>query len=216
MRPAVEPAPQSHAQEAGSEPKPLDWVSVAALISGLLGVIFLALIFGANGLRRTGDGQRRGRRLAITGMALVPVWLLVAGATYLHNAGSTGKNGEQRGTALQLMVGDCLDAPAPGYMANVTDLTIQWRDCSKPHEAEVIWAGRVTSQTFEQFSVDVQSACDQQVADFFTSLGVNKPAGALAIPQYPGPLFWQYEGWVKCVMVSPEPHAGTAHEFYGR
>ena len=63
----------------------LDWASVVALVTGILGFVvpgswLLAIIFGAIGMKRTKDGSLRGRGMAVAGFVLglvVPLVVLL-------------------------------------------------------------------------------------------------------------------------------------------
>ena len=61
---------------------PMDWASIVSLVCGVLGLVIgifplLAVVFGAIGMKRTKDGSRRGRGMAIAGFVLGLVWALL-------------------------------------------------------------------------------------------------------------------------------------------
>lgn len=78
------PAASSYpAQSYASAPVPsggTDGVSIAALVVGLLGGGFIAIILGALGIKRTADGSRSGAGLAWTGIVLGIVGTIAATA----------------------------------------------------------------------------------------------------------------------------------------
>ncbi|MDE0572648.1 hypothetical protein ON058_04375 [Demequina sp. B12] len=92
--PPAYPAPASYSSSSGSD---TDGVSIAALITGILGLAIVPLILGAVGLRRTAQGARKGTWMAVSGLVLgviatvVYTWLLAfALAATLDYAEATG------------------------------------------------------------------------------------------------------------------------------
>ncbi|WP_084078912.1 DUF4190 domain-containing protein [Demequina sp. NBRC 110057] len=53
-----------------SQQRGTDGVSIAALVTGLLSLAFVAIVLGAMGLRRTAQGARKGTWMAVTGLVL--------------------------------------------------------------------------------------------------------------------------------------------------
>ncbi|MFB9953653.1 DUF4190 domain-containing protein [Cellulomonas denverensis] len=66
-QPPYTPAP---GQPGYGPQTPTDGVSIASLVAGVLGTGVIALVLGIIGLRRTKDGQRKGRGFAIAGTIL--------------------------------------------------------------------------------------------------------------------------------------------------
>jgi hypothetical protein len=58
-------------------PPPQDGVSIAALVTGLLGMVLVSLVLSIVGLTRTAGGRRRGRGLAVAGLVLSVAWAVV-------------------------------------------------------------------------------------------------------------------------------------------
>lgn len=80
--PAYTPAAGAGAVYPGPAPtQGTDGVSVAALITGILGMGIIPIVLGILGLRRTGPGKQGGRGMAIAGLILgaigVIVWIVV-------------------------------------------------------------------------------------------------------------------------------------------
>lgn len=82
--PAVGPGPYGYPAAGGSShplpPQgraPLDAVSVVSLVTALLGLTLVGLVTGLVGLARTSGGHRRGRGLAVAGVAVSVVFGLV-------------------------------------------------------------------------------------------------------------------------------------------
>ena len=63
-------APANYYGTPAPAPTSTDGVSIAALVTGILGLSLIPLVLGAVGLRRTAGGIRKGRGMAITGVVL--------------------------------------------------------------------------------------------------------------------------------------------------
>ncbi|MFN3867274.1 MAG: DUF4190 domain-containing protein [Demequina sp.] len=77
------PPPSYGYADGGSAPEGpsgTDGPSIAALVTGFLGLGVVAVVLGAIGLRRTAGGQRKGTWLAVTGIVLGVVGTIVATA----------------------------------------------------------------------------------------------------------------------------------------
>lgn len=84
---------------------PTDGVSIAAMVTGLLGLGVVGVVLGAIGLRRTAGAQRKGTGMAWAGVILglvgTIIWSVgltwgVAGASSLWDAVETGTESEAR------------------------------------------------------------------------------------------------------------------------
>lgn len=158
-------------------PRPrIDGVSVAALVTGVLGLGPVALALGLAGLRRTRAGLRAGRGLAVAGVVLgavgTLVWLALVGlgvGTALASRPLPADVTSARDAhAVQLVTGNCLaELPPDGAVDRVRVVP-----CADEHAAQV-----VTSYEFdaaagwpgaEQAAERVAAACDltaQEQAD---------------------------------------------------
>jgi hypothetical protein len=129
--------------------KPIDGVSVAALITGILWLWPVALVCGLLGIRRTRNGApQQGRGLAIAGtilgvlgaVAMVLIAVLVTGIVVVaHTQAARNAVGVLRGERLRtadLDRGDCFKMPV-NLTFNVFS-TVAKQDCSTAHSAETI------------------------------------------------------------------------------
>jgi Septum formation/Domain of unknown function (DUF4190) len=123
---------------------PVDGFAVASLISGLLGLIPLAVIFGPVALSRIARTGARGRALAITGLALGGTWAVAAALAIAamiviprHTARPVALP-----QAFSLRTGDCINAAANG----VSGLHVL--ACGQPHDGEVYATYRLAGQRY--------------------------------------------------------------------
>jgi len=128
------------------ERQPVSKLAVAALISGLLALLPLALGFGIAALaviRRTG---RRGSKMAVAGIYAAWIWVLAAGAVvvlahFTHNFHSRVQIEYHPAAAYDLQPGDCLNGNPDGGSFSVIS-------CSATHEAEVYGRFSLTGRTY--------------------------------------------------------------------
>ncbi|MFI2105067.1 septum formation family protein [Isoptericola sp. NPDC019693] len=144
------PAPgtpyDAHAPYGYAPPRRTDGVSVAALVTGILGMALIPLGLGIAGVVRTKDPARSGRGLAIAGIVLGALstiaWALffalvvfVATDDDFQDAFAEGyQDGIQEELSLGYGPGECFDVPDGSVdLADVTPA-----DCEGPHSSEVI------------------------------------------------------------------------------
>ncbi len=104
--------------------------AIASFVLGLLGVVLLSVIFGIIGLVQTKGGQRKGRGLAVAGLAISALWVIAVAAVVAIFVI------KERGTvaAEDLTVGTCIgDFPSGGN--HVAD--VKSTPCDQPHRGEV-------------------------------------------------------------------------------
>lgn len=142
--PAGQPyQPYQPGQPYPPQPQPpagaTDSVSVGALITGVLGGGVIALVLGILGLRRTANGARRGRGMAIAGTVLggvgILVWLLVV--VLIATAGSRSSNDRYTNawtSTAQENVDTYADGCRDGDMSDCDSLWI-WADPDSEEEA---------------------------------------------------------------------------------
>ncbi|ACZ29179.1 hypothetical protein Xcel_0139 [Xylanimonas cellulosilytica DSM 15894] len=109
----------------GAPPRPAgrDGVSIAALVTGLLGLGPVPLVLGIVGVRRTGRTRQAGRGLAVAGIVLGALQILVGVAAIiaLVVAGARGAFGP---------IGAILDTGEPGmYYGDNARLDALWDAC---------------------------------------------------------------------------------------
>lgn len=73
-----EPSPQTRVPGSALVGKPTDGISIAALVTGVLGMGLVPLVLGVVGLNRTRRNGTRGRGMSITGIVLGVVAMVVA------------------------------------------------------------------------------------------------------------------------------------------
>lgn len=71
-------APSPYPPAAVPPRPPRDGVSVAAFVTGLFGLVVVAVGLAVAGLVRTSGGRRRGRGLAVAGLVVSAVWLVIS------------------------------------------------------------------------------------------------------------------------------------------
>jgi len=145
-----------------ASPGKADGFAVASLVLGLLGITIigavLGIIFGITALRRIRRTGRRGRGMAIAGLAFSAIWLLLVGAFFVlgngsgkspaqpsasagHSSPPTAKasspasHGALSTNVFALRPGQCFqNPPASQTVLGVTYVTVV--SCAKPHNAQ--------------------------------------------------------------------------------
>ncbi len=120
---------------------PLDGFAVTSLVLGLLSGVVFSVGFGIAALRRIGRGERRGRGLAIAGIALSVMWTIVYVGVFAYHSGrqparDTSGTITRQGqlSPVELRTGDCLRVPRElnGVIHALTVLP-----CAQPHNGQV-------------------------------------------------------------------------------
>lgn len=130
------------------EPKtPTDGVSIAAFVCSLtLCAAPVAVVLGIVGLSRTKHDRRGGRWAAITGLALgVAGTLALIGA-----AGFVTWFGLNTTDPDRADVGDCVDVDR----YDDADANLWTKDCTEPHDAEIVVASSLTSDEAAELDDD--------------------------------------------------------------
>lgn len=148
---------QLRAEEAPEPAGRTDKVSVAALVTGILGLAPLAIALGALGLVRTRRSGVHGRRYAQAGLALGVVWAVgivavllfalvvgqsLGGTTTSDATDSAGVDvaaAQQDGTTKsgsEVEQGDCLLAWDATALTPDADPDLLAVDCASPHQAQ--------------------------------------------------------------------------------
>ena len=145
-----------------ASPGKADGFAVASLVLGLLGITIigavLGIILGITALRRIRRTGRRGRGMAIAGLAFSAIWLLLVGAFFVlgngsgkspaqpsasagHSSPPTAKasspasHGALSTNVFALRPGQCFqNPPASQTVLGVTYVTVV--SCAKPHNAQ--------------------------------------------------------------------------------
>mgnify|MGYP000044195746 CR=1 FL=1 len=133
-----------------------DGVSIAALITGILGTGLIAVGLGIAGLVRIRRSRRGGKGFAITGIVLgslaTVAWIAAIGllAALFTDEDVQAElregfnEGYQQSMGLDMVVGDCFDTPADLMSGD----PMVPADCAAAHDAEVIAVDVVAGQEF--------------------------------------------------------------------
>lgn len=148
------------------EKQPLSKLAVAALVSGLLALLPLALVFGIAALaviRRTG---RRGYGMALAGIYAAWIWVLIGAAAaaliyFTHGFSPRVHTEYKASAAYSLRTGDCLNLNNDGSYSIVS--------CSSSHNAEVYGTLTLAGSTYPGAAAVqrmVVSGCATQLAAY--------------------------------------------------
>ncbi len=140
-QPAASPAAGAAAIVPG--PRRTDGFAVATLITGILALVPVTVVLGPVALARVASSGARGRRLAVTGLALAGAWLLAGGLAVagllVHRAPSALVSLPR---IFVMHTGQCVNS-APNEMSGVHAV-----NCASPHDAEVFGTFRVAGHRY--------------------------------------------------------------------
>ncbi|MFG2086766.1 septum formation family protein [Spirillospora sp. NPDC048824] len=137
-----------------------------ALVTGLLGLILLAVGFAIAALVQTGRRGEKGKGLAIGGLAASVVWVVAAvvvAALTVTSVFSVDRDDEGRVTksgkvlASTLRSGDCFIGDGTGFVTAVP--------CTQPHDSEVIATSTLPEEPYpgdDAVEIAVTRLCNQQ------------------------------------------------------
>jgi hypothetical protein len=143
-----------------AQPAKTDGVSVAALVLSLLCCTSLiGAIMGFVGLKRTKNGQRKGRGLAIAAVVIGLLGTLAfGGAVALVVAGGAGLFGE---SVEDLETGQCLNADGLDKDTSDPVSSIKIVDCDEDHDGEVLATSELSADEAESYEFDDQDNIDE-------------------------------------------------------
>lgn len=194
-------------------PPPTDGVSVAALVTGVLGTGPVALVLGLVGLRRTRPAAprpRRGRGLAVAGVVLgavatlawVPLIAVLVGSAVASRPLPADVPAPVDAHAVQLVPGSCLaEVPEDGPVDRVRVVP-----CADPHAAQVL-----SSYAFEP-GADWPGATEAsaRVAASCTLTAAERDQGTRMLAWAPTEASWaRGDRTGLCVAVPPTPVTGS-------
>ena len=190
------PPPQ---QQAGT-----NGFAIAALILGILGVVFLSVIFGIIALVQIKRRGQRGRGMAIVGLVFSALWtLLVVGLVILAVVSS---DGSVRATAVD--TGDCIET-IPADNARVARLPKV--ACDKPHEGEVYARIAVTGDAFPGQSTlerDFRDRCAAALASYSPKAAIDPDIDSYVL--YPTQVTWNNgDRDVVCIATTKDKRTGS-------
>ena len=136
-------APAPDPSDAPAPRRRTDGVAVAALVTGILGVIPATLVLGPLALIRVGRSGARGRGMAITALVLTGLWIV---ATAIAAAAIITRPPPAKPVALpqvfSLRAGQCIDSGATAISG------VHVVNCAQAHDAEVFATFRVTGARY--------------------------------------------------------------------
>ncbi|GAA1812274.1 DUF4190 domain-containing protein [Actinomadura chokoriensis] len=169
--PAAGPPPPVPAPPPG--PARTNRLAIAALVTGLLGLILLAVGFGVAALVQAGRRGERGKGLAIGGLAASAVWVVVGvvavtvavGSVFTVERDEAGHISQSdRVIPSLLRVGDCFT----GFSGDIKSSLVTALPCTQPHEGEVAAKLRLPGDTYpgdrEVFD-QAENACYRRLVD---------------------------------------------------
>ncbi|TDC46070.1 hypothetical protein E1281_28750, partial [Actinomadura sp. KC345] len=118
-------------------------LAIAALVTGVLGLVLLAVGFAIAALLRAGGRGEKGKGLAIGGLVASSVWIVGGLAAVIVAAGSVTSvdrdesgqvAGEDRVVLEYLRAGDCFT----GFEEETTKILVTALPCARPHDGEVV------------------------------------------------------------------------------
>lgn len=210
--PYGQPAPQTAAPYAeattspyGGQPpyaytpaRKTDGVSIAALVTGILGLALIPLGLGIAGVVRTKSPARSGRGLAIAGIVLGALstiaWAVVVGlvvmvatndeaqAAFTESFQESYQESFQEGRGLAYDAGECFDFPADAV--SVSEITPA--DCATPHTTEVVGVHQLEGGDFPGDDGVEQAFADLCVPPFESYVGSSVAETSLIL-YYVGP-----------------------------
>ena len=181
--------------------RPLDVVSLLALIFGVIAVVPVALVLGIVGLVRTADPIRRGRGLAVAGIVLAVAWFAGFAGLGLYLSTHTAQR-DASGAVVKaghlnpsnLRTGDCFNnggAPAPGATTTLSSISLV--PCAQPHNAEVIATATMPAGSWTT-SADMLARANKQCVPLARSyFAGSKVRSSVAI----GAMFPTQSDWAK-------------------
>lgn len=215
--PATPPPGYGTPYAAPQQPR-TDGVSIAALVTGILGMALIPLGLGIAGVVRTKDPARSGRGLAIAGIVLGALgtvgWAILVGAVLFvannqdfQDAFTEGfeesyQEGLQEGMGLGYDQGDCFDLP---YEATTLE-EISPADCDTPHTSEVVGVHTLEGDTFPGTDAIETSFEDLCSRSFTVYVGIGYEDSSLSM-YYIGPdeTTWGFgDRQMLCVVENPD------------
>jgi hypothetical protein len=191
--------------------------AVASLLFGIIGAVPLGAVFGVIALRQLGRRPQRGRRLAITGLALSGLWLLgivgVVAMVALAGDRDTGVDAAGSGdgavSSFALRPGDCLN----GLTESDKVTSIPAVPCADPHEGEVFALFELggTWQGDAAVTKQAESGCLRRLAEYAPAAVDDNALEIFFL--HPNERSWaQGDRAVTCVAMDPAKREGSLRD----
>ncbi len=163
----------------GGQPAPpkTDGVSIAAFVTGLLCCAPIGVILGILGIRRTKNGERKGRWAAITGLVLgglgILAWIgLAVGGVWVFNNAVTPDNAE---------VGQCVNIDTDD-----NEVSMLKKECDESHDGEIVAVEEVDSDNKDAIQSGMADYCVELLdAEDLTTLLSNDEIEVKAVIEDP-------------------------------
>ncbi len=142
-------APEPADPSGPAAPRRTNGLAVAALVTGLLGLVLFAVGFGIAALVQAGRRGEKGRGLAAAGLVAAAVWTAVFGVAAVmaaHRVEDTARRIDTHGKtwASDLRSGDCFNA----LEERSTRVLLMPSPCDRPHEGEIGAEVTLTASAF--------------------------------------------------------------------
>ena len=191
-------------------PRKTSGFAIASLVFGIIGGIFLSVIFGIVALRRIRTRNLKGRGLAVAGLVLSGLWtLLIAVVVIVALATDAERDPSGRvreaGTesVFDLRVGDCVND-----LEETTEVSVEVVPCSQPHDAEVISSFELPGGEYpgeDSIFRVADRRCSRELA------AVAGAQGGQPFYFYPTEQSWGTgDRQVNCVVLFTQPRQGSA------
>ena len=203
--------PEAPIRQQPEAPRKTSGFAIASLVFGIIGGIFLSVIFGIVALRRIRTRHLKGRGLAIAGLVLSGLWtLLIAVVVIVALATDAERDPSGRvreaGTesVFDLRVGDCVN----DLEETTAEVTVEVVPCSQPHDAEVISSFELPGGDYpgeDSIFRVADRRCSRELD------AVTGAQGAEVFYFYPTEQSWGTgDRQVNCVALFSQPRRGSA------
>jgi hypothetical protein len=207
------PAPPPGPPGPPAEPRKTSGFAIASLVFGIIGGVFLSLIFGIVALRRIRSRNLKGRGLAIAGLVLSGLWVLLIGVVIAvgvltdaerDEGGRVKEMGSE--SVFDLRAGDC----ANDLEETDSAISVEVTPCAQPHDAEVISSFDFPDGDYPG-TKRIFRAADRRCGRQLEARASSAPAGTEPFYFYPTEQSWAQEDdrRVTCVALFAEPRRGS-------
>jgi hypothetical protein len=185
-------------------------MAIAALVTGVLGLVPLGLVFGFTALSQIRRSGEQGRGVAVAGIGVSALWLLLVlpiGAILLLAGGDGAGTPRSRVVASdELQVGDCIQDDPIGSGTDEAEAAAEVTvvPCGGPHYAEVYAAFTFPTAAYPGRDLvisEVERTCRRDFAPF---VGVDYENSTLDVSYlYPRASEWYRDKDAVCMVYDP-------------